>query len=346
MKKMKYAFSFLFLFAGLLIIAGCANTVSAENAYVTLDINPSVELIVTPKEKVIYANPLNEDGEVLLADLQLVGLDLDDAIELIIETAVELGYIDVDEEETIVSVTAISKNSQIGELIRNKVKEHVNNAFKERAMVGRAEDKEDNGYVPAFLEEAQSYEVSPGFLFLAKKAVFVNDELTLEVAVEMEVDELQAIIREAFEDHKEIATTLKDEFLAARQELFDEYLPQFEDYDAQIEDLEMQIVDLEAQIELGEGDVEALEAEKADLEAQLAALQEEFATLRAEFKEKLMELRDEFLEETKALREQFKQMHQHLRETHQQRVQEFRDEMESRRDELMDRIEEFQRNRP
>ncbi|MDR4969380.1 MAG: hypothetical protein RG740_07155, partial [Acholeplasmataceae bacterium] len=290
MKKMKYAFSFLFLFAGLLIIAGCANTVSAENAYVTLDINPSVELIVTPKEKVVYANPLNEDGEVLLADLQLVGLDLDDAIELIIETAVELGYIDVDEEEeTIVSVTAISKNSQIGELIRNRVKQHIDNAFLERGMVGRGQDKGENGYVPAFLEEAQSYEVSPGFLFLAKKAVFVNDELTLEVAVEMEVDELQAIIREAFEDHKEIAHTLKDEFLAARQELFDEYHPQFENYEAQIEDLEMQIVDLEAQIELGEGDVEALEAEKADLETQLAALQEEFATLRAEFKEKLME---------------------------------------------------------
>ncbi|MCR3906701.1 MAG: hypothetical protein NUK62_06755 [Tenericutes bacterium] len=347
MKKIKYVFSFLFLFAGLLIVAGCANTVSAESAYVTLDINPSVELIVTPSEKVVYANPLNEDGEVLLAELDLVGLDLDDAIDLVIQTSIELGYIDVDaEEETIVSVTAISKNNEIGDTIRNRVKEHVNNAFKNRAMVGRAEDKGENGYVPAFLEEAQSYGVTPGFLFLAQKAVYLSDELTLEEAVEMEIDELQAILREAREEHKEVAMALKDEFMTAREALFDEYLPQIQESGAEIEDLEAQIEDLEARIELGEEDVEALEAELADLEAQLAELQEAFAVLREEFKEKLMAIRDEFLQETQAMREQVRQMHQHLKDVNQERVQEFRDEMESRRDELHERIEEFQRNRP
>ncbi|MFH0766678.1 MAG: hypothetical protein V1920_01145, partial [Bacillota bacterium] len=273
MKKITYALSFVFIFATIFIIAGCTNSISADDTYVTIDINPSIELIVSPREKVLFANPLNEDGELLLANLDLIGMQLEDAIDLIIEESINLGFIDIDSDETIVSVSTISFNSEIGETIRTRVKAHIDNAFMKRAMMGRAEDK---GFTPEFLAEAESYGVTPGFLALAKSAILVDDTILLEDALLMTQQELMTILKDAKKANKEVAQALRDEFIAARELLFEEYIPQ--------------IQDLEAQIIAAEGDT-------TELQAQLDALRDEFHA-------ELSALRDEFHVETEALREQ------------------------------------------
>lgn len=298
---MKKVISFMFLLALLVGVASCTSVSAADDTYVTLDINPSVELIVTPRDKVIYVSALNEDGEILLAELHLVGMNIDDAIELIINTSIELGYIEAHEEDTVVLVTAISKNQEIGETLRNRIKNHVNNSLKNHAVKGRAEDKLDNRYVPDFLLEAQSYDVSPGFLFIAKKAVFVDDALTLEAALEMEVNELQEVIMEAHNEHKEITETLREEFLAAREVLFNTYLPQIQDYN-------LQIAEIEAQIAVTED-----EEEKATLEASLTELKLALDNLKIEFKTELETLRDSFIDQTEGLGETYREMYQYMR---------------------------------
>lgn len=359
MKTMKWIFSFIFILGGLFILASCAQEVSAQDdTYVTVDINPSVELIVNPKEIVVYANPLNEDGEVLLAEIDLIGLHMDEALDLVIQTAIELGYIDVAAEETFVSVSAISRNSEIGEKMRERAKEHINNAFKERVMMGRAEDK---GYTPEFLAEAESYGVTPGFLFLAKSAVLVDDELTLEVAVTLTVQELQAILKDAKTEMREVAQALKDEFLAAREELRAIYLPQLEAITAQVEAKEAELVSLNEtltlkQTELAEALEEnkaAFEAEIATIEAQIQTLTDEIAVLQAEFDalhttlmDQLHALRDEFHEESEALRNQIREMFKHRKEVHQQTVEEFFTAREAMREQMRERIENWQKNRP
>jgi ElaB/YqjD/DUF883 family membrane-anchored ribosome-binding protein len=359
MKSMKWIFSFIFILGGLFILASCAQPVSAQDdTYITVDINPSVELIVNRKEIVIYANPLNEDGEVLLAELELVGLPLDEALDLVIQTAIELGYIDVDAEETFVSISAISKNSEMGEKMRERAKEHINNAFKNRAMMGRAEDK---GFTPEFVAEAESYGVTPGFLFLAKTALIVDDELTLETALTMSVEELQAILKDAKQDMREVAQALKDEFLAARQALKDLYMPQFEAFEAEIAAKEAELLVLQEQLAAKQAElVEALEENKATIEAEIqvieaditvleseiAAINVEFAAVRAEFVTALHALRDEFHAQTAALREQIRNLVQSRRQMHQERVNQFFEAREAMFEQMKERIENWQKNRP
>lgn len=173
--------------------------------------------------------------------------------------------------------------------------------MKNHAVKGRAEDKLDNRYVPDFLLEAQSYDVSPGFLFIAKKAVFVDDELTLEAALEMEVNELQEVIMEAHNEHKEITEILREEFLAAREVLFNTYLPQIQDYN-------LQIAEIEAQIAVTED-----EEEKATLEASLTELKLALDNLKIEFKTELETLRDSFIDQTEGLGETYREMYQYMR---------------------------------
>lgn len=331
-KNFKLLITFLFVLSIGLLVVGCTDLNAAEDAYVTVDINPSVELIVTPRDKVIYANPLNEDGELLLLNLTLVGLNLDEALELIIDEAIALGFIDVDSEEpAIVSIDVISKNSELGEKVRTQAKEKINNAFVDRAMVGRAEDK---GFVPEFLAEAESYGVTPGFLRLAKSAIEVDDLLTLEEAVLLTQEELMDILKEARQANQEVRHQLREEFHAQRQLIFDEFHPQ-------IAVLEEEIAVLEALIEAGEGDLEAYQIE---LDEKIAALE----ALVTEFRQQMTALRTQFHEDSEALRAQMMLQKEVLREALRPHVQEFLDQREQRREDMMDQINDFQGrgNRP
>ncbi|MDO9628317.1 MAG: hypothetical protein Q7I99_00330 [Acholeplasmataceae bacterium] len=344
MKKIKFVLSFAFIFLAVIAIVGCSNSVSANDTYVTLDINPSVELIVTPKERVVYANPLNADGEILLAELDLVGMKLEVAIALIIETAVELGYIDLEAEETIVSVTAISKDAAIGEKIRNQVKEHINKEFKDRALMGRAEDK---GFIPEFVAEAQGYGVTPGFLRMAQSVVAANDEILLEDALQMTVEELQEVLRDAKDAKKEVVFALRAEFFEARQLIFDEYLPQIQALEASIEAQNEAIAQLEVDL------AEAVEADKPAIQTELDLALENLLTLEADleavktlFHNELAALRAEFHLQSEVLRAQIREMNQHRKEVNQAKVQEFMNQMQERKEQMKEAIENFQNRRP
>ena len=318
MKKLSYVLSFVFMLATVFVIVGCSASVSAaDDTYVTIDINPSIELIVSPREKVLYANPLNEDGELLLANLDLIGLPLEEAIDLIIAESISLGFIDVDSEETIVSVSTISGNFEVGETIRERVKESVNNAFMKRAMMGKAEDK---GFTPEFLAEAESYGVTPGFLALVKSVVAVDDTILFEDALLMTQQDLMDILHDAREANREVAQALRDEFFAARQLIFDEYLPQIQALEAQIA-------------------AAAEDEDTTDLQAQLDAL-------KVEFKAELTALRDTFHAESEGLKAQIMEQRQLRFMEYSQKVQEYMNQVQSRKDQMQDEIEEFQGKRP
>ncbi len=322
MKKLTYFLSFVFVLATALVVVGCADGVSAatDNTYVTIDINPSVELIVSPREIVLYANPLNEDGELLLANLDLIGLPLDEATELIIQESINLGFISTDtDDETLVKISTISENNEIGDKIRNRIKEHINNAFKERAMMGRAEDK---GFTPEFLAEAESYSVTPGFLFLAKSAILVDDTMTLEDALALTQAELIQIVKDSREANREVAQALKDEFMEARALIFDEYLPQ--------------IQALEAQIEAAGEDVNTSE------------LQAELDALKVEFHDAVTALRDDFHAQTAAFRAQVQAQHVLRMQEHHEQVEAFLEQAQvrARMGQMEQAIQEFQGRRP
>ncbi len=318
MKKLTYVLSFVFVLATVLVVVGCTESgvsASTDDTYVTIDINPSIELIVSQKEVVLYANPLNEDGEILLSNLDLVRLPLSEATDLIIAEAINLGFIDIDSEEVLVSVSAISNDPEIGDRIRDRLKEHINDAFLNRAMMGRAQDK---GFTPEFVAEAETYGVTPRFLFLAKSAILVDDTLTLEDALALPQADLLEMLETAKQANREVAQALKDEFFAARQLIFDEYLPQ--------------IQELEAQIEAAEGDTTELQAE---LDA-----------LVATFHDAVSQLRDDYHLQTEGLRSEIQAQRELRMQEHMGQVQAFMNRLQTRKDEMQDEIEEFQGKRP
>lgn len=79
-------------------------------AYVTLDINPSVELAVDKNLNIIEVQGLNEDGQKLLGEVDLVGLQLNKAIPLLVNQAVADEYLDPQQENVVLSTVTITEN--------------------------------------------------------------------------------------------------------------------------------------------------------------------------------------------------------------------------------------------
>lgn len=73
------------------ILASCNK--NKDVSYVSVEINPGVELVLDAKGNVKSANGLNDDGETLLVDVKLDGMTVDAALEVIVKEAEKTGYL-------------------------------------------------------------------------------------------------------------------------------------------------------------------------------------------------------------------------------------------------------------
>ena len=78
---------------------------AVPEVFVTLDINPSVELALNGEQRVVYAEGLNEDGKDLVDKLSLIGSTFKQAVETI-ETQAEIdGYLKPGMNEIVVTIS-------------------------------------------------------------------------------------------------------------------------------------------------------------------------------------------------------------------------------------------------
>ena len=75
--------------------------------YVSIDVNPSIELTLNRLDKVISATAYNTDGEALLNEISLSGKRYDDATSSLIDIMKQEGYLDTD---VLVTLTVQSKD--------------------------------------------------------------------------------------------------------------------------------------------------------------------------------------------------------------------------------------------
>ncbi len=94
----------------LLSIAGYAYYTTPVN-FVSLDINPSVELGVNALDKVVSAEGINDDGKSLVKRQKIAHMSVGDAINALVTEASEQNYISED-GSTIIAITVESENNR------------------------------------------------------------------------------------------------------------------------------------------------------------------------------------------------------------------------------------------
>lgn len=330
--KIKTVLNIIVLLFSVVVLVGCTqpSTDEVDKSYVIFEINPSFEVVLTDNDVVNYVSPINEDGEVLLLNLELEGMPVEEAIEVVIDKATELGFINPEAEETVVEVTTVTEDQQEKEELEEKIKNKVDNIFLDRGMRGLARMKQINTEIIA---EAEELGVEPGVLKLIKIAQELNPDLTLEEALEMSVKDLIEIVRVKGNEMHEIVQEFKSDFFEKRDEIRAKYQPQIEALTTQINEIIEQIENVVDDEEL------------SILKEQLDSLQEELEILLQQYNDEITNLKNEFVENSKIIREQIRENHQQMLDEHHQKLKEFRKYVDENREQIHDQMMDWMNQR-
>ena len=220
------------LFIGMLLMVlslglyGCTvgtkNTDYAADAYVVLDINPSVEILTDEDGLVTQVNALNEDAELLLVDTDFVGKTVEETVEAIVTLALDMGFLDFSAENAIV-VTTVGDNEEDTEELETKIRDRIRDFSDKKGMSMEVIQARQEA-TAEMIALAESLGISVGKLKLIQMAMQFDETLTVEVGATMAVKDLNAIVKTNRMEMKEfIGEQLRDRFFEFRQEARGEF---------------------------------------------------------------------------------------------------------------------------
>ncbi len=192
---------FTFIILVLTILAACTESVNAANARITMDINPSVEIITNARGRVESVTPLNDDAQTLLLDTNFKGKVAADVVVEIAELARVYGYLKAGVENAVVVTTETDDTAQMNRIqthIRSRIQAHL-----EQKNIPVDVVDGNAGITQADIDQAAALGISVGKYRIIKAAMALDVDLTYEAAIEMSVRELLTMInvnREALKD--------------------------------------------------------------------------------------------------------------------------------------------------
>ena len=193
-----------------LTLSACSDQVSEVDAsefYVAVDINPSIEFIVDEEDIVTSYNLVNEDALILCADIDFIGMNIEDAVELFIELATEAGFIDIEAEDNAVLFTVLGgDDEELVEKLQERIRVRALRYFARNFI--NAEIFTEDFTQEDLVLQAEELGITPGKLKLILLAQNYDETLTIEVGIDTPVKDLVAQIRAA---QKEVMENLTDE---------------------------------------------------------------------------------------------------------------------------------------
>ncbi len=164
--------------------------VNTTTSVITLDVNPSVELTVDALEKVTAVKAQNEDGQKILADMDLVGTDLDVAVNAIIGSMLRNGYLNETANSILVSVD--STHAATGAALQQKLTDKVNATLKQNAFNGAVITQPVTG--DQELEAlADRYDISIGKAKLIQRIMAQDVRYTFEELAKLSINALNLL---------------------------------------------------------------------------------------------------------------------------------------------------------
>lgn len=146
------------------------------DAVIGIDVNPSVEISINRKNKVLAVTPLNEEAAEILAEMDLEGVDLNVAVNAIIGGLVTHGYLDDLDNAILVTVTndSISK----ADLLRHEVVEDIEKSLEENQVEAVVYDQQvvEKDETKKLAEE---YGISYGKAYFLQELIEQNSSLGL-----------------------------------------------------------------------------------------------------------------------------------------------------------------------
>lgn len=212
-----------------LSLAACNsdNTEAEAASFVSLDINPSIELTLDKNNKVLSVYGGNEDGQVLLyKEEDFIGVDVEMAVEKITSLAVKYGYLD--ENNKVVETSVTSAKAELTESLLDKINTKVTatagnlnlsvtcEGVDEAFSLARKLDQIKKQYP----DNAAVQSLTPEKLKLVLSAT-EDGSISVEAAAELDTSELIKNVSEAHKKVDEFATAAYREVKATASAAYD-----------------------------------------------------------------------------------------------------------------------------
>lgn len=158
---------------------------------IQIDVNPSVELSVNRKDRVVEARALNADGQRVLEGMNLKKTDADVAVNAIIGSMVKQGYFST--SKSAVLVTVINKDPQKSQALGEKIVSDINQTFASQHRQVRIYNQ---GLVSGenVKKQAKQYGISQGKMAFIDKLIQQDSSLTKEQLSQMSITQLEQVI--------------------------------------------------------------------------------------------------------------------------------------------------------
>ena len=160
------------------------------DSIITLDVNPSLNIIVDAADKVIEVQPLNDDARTVIGDMDFAGSDLDVTVNALIGSMLMNGYLDDIRNSILVSVAngdtakAESLQQQVSDMINSAVGE---GGFEASVLTQTVTSTSETASL------AQQYGISEGKAELILKVVAADPTLTVESLAPLSVNDISLI---------------------------------------------------------------------------------------------------------------------------------------------------------
>lgn len=165
----------------------------AVTSVVSLDVNPSIELRVNSRERVVSCQALNDEAAAVLADMDggrdLKGVKADVAVNAIVGSLVRCGYLDTLSSAILISVE--DKDQARAQRLQQELTRVAGGALgdSQAAVLSQTVQQDKD------LEKlAKANHISTGKAALIRQAMALNSSLTFEGLAKLSVEELRDLI--------------------------------------------------------------------------------------------------------------------------------------------------------
>lgn len=176
---------FIICIAGILLFG--RGGVGETAAVINLDVNPSIQLSIDDENKVLEALSVNEDGNKILDGMDLTGTDMKIAVNAIVGSMLQQGYLNDISNSILVSVQAkdIEKGTGLQEELSASLNRYLESYALSTAVMGQYIAENDE-----IAEFALQNGISEGKAWLIKSLAAVDTKLSESSLLKLSTQEL------------------------------------------------------------------------------------------------------------------------------------------------------------
>lgn len=166
---------------------------NAPDSLVGIDVNPSVQLSVSRNEKVLSCEALNADGTEIIDGMDLKGAQLNVAVNALIGSMVQHGYID--DLKNSVLITVENKDAARAQALQESLMADVNGLLAGESMDASVLGQTITSRDQTLTSQAEAYGISEGKAALIQRILDTDPTLTFEALSGLSVNDLSLLLQ-------------------------------------------------------------------------------------------------------------------------------------------------------